>query len=620
MLAPVGVARPLPRPAAALQSPPPHAPRRRISASSRGLQLPAPTARPRALALILMSEAAGNLNSLRMANVALREELNALRGENANLGLQLGRALAEVNSLRGNVSSYIRWPVPVVPVLAEENFEFPLSEIDAVPEGELPFLCWPPPRAEPEFASDELLISVIQDCGTSDAPVDPPPLAIPPPPALPPPPAKELPAQPPLPPLERPELEPFSGDPVYLAEFLMKLETFIADHEDHFPGGAERVAFLITFFAGQAKNWAISVTREGSPLRANFPRFLDEIRKEFCGPIPPSVAKKAIRKLKQGHCTLGSYADAFQFLAQFLSWDDCRLQNQFLKGLSEFFRKELLWSTEMADLDELILECVEIERKVRVPKPIPLPGVRNIFFPFAADPNDDSDDEEFHSDEDEETRRRRLYDREQRRRVRAIQEEAREEEEKRKKQEEMRKRQEEMRKKQLEEMKQKLEEKEEEEDEDEDGDEEVDVETVKDEENKGDFVCPVPQPDPDADQEADQEPEPESEDETQDDDLDEMMEMPPTMAHASSQTTGYYHENFLDASPPIVQPSRRRNQNRVPLLEGLPGTNSPFYSSPPLIRRAGRLGQRQIRRRPPVLFRLTPRQGGHRAARGRIRV
>uniref|UniRef100_A0A8C4LEJ6 DUF4939 domain-containing protein n=1 Tax=Equus asinus asinus TaxID=83772 RepID=A0A8C4LEJ6_EQUAS len=198
-----------------------------------------------------MSEAAGNLNSLRMANVALREELNALRGENANLGLQLGRALAEVNSLRGNVSSYIRWPVPVVP----------------------------------EYAPDELLISVIQDCGTSDGP--------------------------------RPEIEPFSGDPVYLAEFLMQLETFIADHEDHFPGGAERVAFLISFFTGEAKDWAISVTQEGSPLHANFPRFLDEIRKEFRGPIPPSVAKKAIRKLKQGDCTLGSYADAFQFLAQF---------------------------------------------------------------------------------------------------------------------------------------------------------------------------------------------------------------------------------------------------------------------------------------------------------------
>ncbi|CAK7312522.1 Retrotransposon Gag-like protein 5 [Vulpes lagopus] len=577
-----------------------------------------------------MSEAAGNLNSLRMANVALREELNALRGENANLGLQLGRALAEVNSLRGNVSSYIRWPVPVVPVLAEENFEFPLSEIDAVPEGELPFLCWPPPRAEPEYASDELLISVIQDCSTSDAPVDPPPLPIPPPLALPPPPAKELPPQPPLPPLERPELEPFSGDPVYLAEFLMQLETFIADHEDHFPGGAERVAFLISFFAGEAKDWAISVTREGSPLRANFPRFLDEIRKEFCGPIPPSVAKKAIRKLKQGDCTLGSYADAFQFLAQFLSWDDCRLQNQFLKGLSEFFRKELLWSTEMADLDELILECVEIERKVRVPKPIPLPGVRNIFFPFAADPNNaDSDDEEYYSDEDEETRRRKLYDREQRRRMRAIQQEAREEEEKRKKEEEKRKKQEEMRKKQQEEMRKKQqeemrkkqEEKEEEDDEDEevDVDGDVDVELIKDEdENKGERLGPLPEPDPD--QEPEPEPEPESEDETQDDDLDEMMEMEPTVAHASSQTTGFYHENFLDASPPIIQPSRRRNQNRVPLLEGLPGTNSPFYSSPPLIRRAGRLGQRQIRRRPPVLFRLTPRQGGHRAARGRIRV
>ena len=180
--------------------------------------------------LVLMSEAAGNLNSLRMANVALREELNALRGENANLGLQLGRALAEVNSLRGNVSSYMRWPVPGVPALSEENFEFPLSEIDAAPEGELPFLCWPPPRTEPEYAPDELLISVIQDCSTSGAPTDPPPMPSPPPPALPPPPAKELPPQPLLPPLERPEIEPFSGDPVYLAEFLMQLETFIADH------------------------------------------------------------------------------------------------------------------------------------------------------------------------------------------------------------------------------------------------------------------------------------------------------------------------------------------------------------------------------------------------------
>ncbi|XP_029786666.1 retrotransposon Gag-like protein 5 [Suricata suricatta] len=561
-----------------------------------------------------MSEATGNLNSLRMANVALREELNALRGENANLGLQLGRALAEVNSLRGNVSSYIRWPVPVVPVLAEENFEFPLGEIDTVPEGELPFLCWPPPRAEPEYASDELLISVIQDCGTSDTPVDPPPLPIPPPPALPSPPSKEPLAQPPLPPLEGPELEPFSGDPVYLAEFLMRLETFIADHEDHFPGGAERVAFLISFFTGEAKDWAISVTREGSPLRANFPRFLDEIRKEFCGPIPPSVAKKALRKLKQRDCTVGSYADAFHFLAQFLSWDDCRLQNQFLKGLSEAFRKELFfWSIEMADLDELILECVEIERKVRIPKPIPLPGVRNIFFPLAKDPNDDSD-EECHSDEDEEARRRRLYDRDQRRRMRGIPQEAKEEEEKRKKEEEMRK-------KQLEEMKQKQEV--EEEDDEDDEDEEVDVgveenifQKSEDEDKAGEAGAV-------GGQEPEQEPEEEqeSEDETQDDDLDELMEMePPTYANASSQTTGYYHENFLDESPPIIQPSRRRDQNRVPLLEGLPGTNSPFYSSPPLIRRAGRLGQRQIRRRPPVLFRLTPRQGGHRAARGRIRV
>uniref|UniRef100_A0A8C3VNQ7 Retrotransposon Gag like 5 n=1 Tax=Catagonus wagneri TaxID=51154 RepID=A0A8C3VNQ7_9CETA len=574
-----------------------------------------------------MSEAAGNLNSLRMANVALREELNALRGENANLGLQLGRALAEVNSLRGNVSSYMRWPTPVVPVLAEENFEFPLSEIDAVPEGEVPFLCWPPQRAEPEYAPDELLISVIQDCGTSGGPADPPPMpSPPPPPALPPPPAKELPPQPPLPPLERPEIEPFSGDPVYLAEFLMQLETFIADHEDHFPGGAERVAFLITFFAGEAKDWAVSVTQEGSPLHANFPRFLDEIRKEFCGPIPPSVAKKAIRKLKQGGCTLGSYADAFQFLAQFLSWDDCRLQNQFLKGLSEFFRKELLWSTEMADLDELILECVEIERKVRVPKPIPLPGVRNIFFPFAADPNLEGEEGEecYSGAEDEETRRRRLRDKDQQRRVRAVQQGTREEEEKR------RKREEEMRKKELKQRGQQDDEEEELEEEDEDEEEEEGKEEEmrkkrkkeeedqnKDEgedEDEGGHREPeqVPEQEPEQEQE--------TEDETQDDDLDELMEMESTYANASSQTSGYYHENFLDVSPPIIQPSRRRNQNRVPLLEGLPGTNSPFYSSPPLIRRAGRLGQRQIRRRPPVLFRLTPRQGGHRAARGRIRV
>ncbi|KAB0398688.1 hypothetical protein E2I00_010112 [Balaenoptera physalus] len=359
----------------------------------------------------------------------------------------------------------------------------------------------------------------------------------------------------------------------------MQLETFIADHEDHFPGGAERVSFLISFFAGEAKDWAVSVTQEGSPLHANFPRFLDEIRKEFCGPIPPSVAKKAIRKLKQGDCTLGSYADAFQFLAQFLSWDDCRLQNQFLKGLSEFFRKELLWSTEMADLDELILECVEIERKVRVPKPIPLPGVRNIFFPFAADRNLEGEEgEECHSgDEDEEACRRRLQDKDQGRRVRAIQQETRGEEG-----EKRGKREEEMRKKELKQKGEEGEEEEEEEEEEEDEEEAEEEEEEgmrkkrkkeeedqnkdeKDDEHEGGRQEP--------EQELEQEPEQEqeTEDETQDDDLDELMEIEPTYANASSQTSGYYHENFLDVSPPIIQPSRRRNQNRVPLLEGLPG-------------------------------------------------
>ncbi|XP_062939740.1 retrotransposon Gag-like protein 5 [Cynocephalus volans] len=566
-----------------------------------------------------MSEAAGNLNSLRMANVALREELNALRGENANLGLQLGRALAEVNSLRGNVSSYVRWPVPVVPVPvpAEENFEFPLSEIDAVPEGELPFLCWPPPRAEPEYTSDDLLISVIQDCSTPDGPTDPPLLRVPPPPALPQPAAKEPPPQSPLPPLEKPEIDPFSGDPVYLAEFLMQLETFIADHEDHFPGGAERVAFLISFFTGEAKDWAISVTQVGSPLHANFPRFLDEIRKEFCGPIPPRIAKKAIRRLKQGHCTLSSYADAFQFLAQFLSWDDCHLQNQFLKGLSEFFRKELLGSTEMADLDELILECVEIERKVRVPKPVPLPGVHSIFLPFSPNANDDeSEDEEHRSDnEDREARKRRPHPKDQRRCPPSRQEVSQEEEE------EMRKKEEEIRKEEeVEVMKQKEEEEMRKRNEDE-------VENKDEEEDEDENGGGEPQQEPEQEQETEEtsaEVEEEALDETQEDNLEELMEMEEPVAHASAQTygspSGNHAENFLGASPPIIQPSRRRNQNRLPLLEGLPGTNSPFYSSPPLIRRAGRLGQRQTRRRPPVLFRLTPRQGGHRAARGRIRV
>ncbi|KAM9180968.1 retrotransposon Gag-like protein 5 [Dugong dugon] len=524
-----------------------------------------------------MSEAARNLNSLRLANVALREELNALRGENASLGLQLGRALAEVNSLRGS----IRWPMPRAPVLAEENFEFPLSEIDAIPERELPFLCWPPPRTEPKCIPDELLIGVIRDCGSPDGPSDPPLLPNPPPPVLPPPEPEERPPQSPLPPLERPEMESFSGDPVYLPEFLMQLGTFIANHEDHFPGGAEQVAFLISFFTGAAKNWAVSVTQEGSPLHAKFLRFLDEIRKEFCDPVPPRVAKKAIRKLKQGDCTISSYADAFQFLAQFLSCVGDGSHPQFIKGLSEFFCKELLWSPEMVDLDELILECVETERKVRVPKPIPLPGVRNIFLPFAANPNDEeSEDEELYSeDEDEEACKSRLHLQDQYRRLRAFRQEMKEGEEMRKKNE--------------------------------------DKDESKDEKK-----------DEDGGQEPEREPEQEQEreeicGEVQDDDLDELREMEEPIAHTSSQasgsTSGNHAENFLGASLPMIQPGRRRNQNRVPLLEGLPGTNSPFYSSPP-IHRAGRLGHRQIRRRPPVLFHLTPRQGGHRSARGQIRV
>lgn len=98
-------------------------------------------------------------------------------------------------------------------------------------------------------------------------------------------------------PLEQPDIEPFSGNPVYLPEFLMQLETFIADHEDHIPGGAERVAFVISFFTGEARDRANSVTQEGSSLHVNFPCVLDEVHREFCSPIPSHVANKAILKL-----------------------------------------------------------------------------------------------------------------------------------------------------------------------------------------------------------------------------------------------------------------------------------------------------------------------------------
>lgn len=320
--------------------------------------------------------------------------------------------------------------------------------------------------------------------------------------------------------------------------------------------------------------------------------------------------RKVIHKLKQGNCTLSSYADAFQFLVQFLSWDDCHLQNQFLTGLSEFFLKELLWSTEMVDLDEMIFECVEIERKVRVPKPIPLPEVCNIFFSFAADPNvEGSGEERYSEDEDAEVHRCKLH-KVQRRCVRAIQQEMREQEEKRKKEVEMRK----------EEMKQNQEENSDNEDKIVVMDDIDEKEEEMRKKNEGEKKDEDKGQEPGQELEQEPEPEEETEDEAQNDELDEFIDVMPTYANASSQTSGYYHENFLDTSLPITQSSRRRNQNRVPLLEGLPGTNSPFYSSPPLIHRAGRLVQRQTRRRPPVLFRLTPRQGGHWAARGRIRV
>lgn len=98
----------------------------------------------------------------------------------------------------------------------------------------------------------------------------------------------------------------------------------------------------------------------------------------------------------------------------------------------------------------------------------------------------------------------------------------------------------------------------------------------------------------------------------------------PVLVDTSTQTIssaiGYHAENYLGVSPSVMHSSRQRSQNRVPLLEGLPGTNSSFYSPPPLMRHAGRLGQRQMRRCPSVLFCLTPRQGGHRATQGRIRV
>lgn len=613
-----------------------------ISASSRRPcnSLPPTAGHSKPQELVTMSEAAGNLNSLRLANVALREELNALRGENAHLGLQLGRALAEVNSLRGTVSGHIHRPVPIVPVLAEENFEYLLTESEPAAEEEVPFLCWPPPRTDPEYVSDDLLINVVQDYTTPDGSTDPPVSPSLSQSELHSPASKELSLQVFLPPLERPDIEPFAGDPVYLAEFLMQLETFIADHEDYFPGGEERVAFLVSFFTGEARDWAISVTQEGSSLHSNFPLFLDEIRKVFCGPIPSRVAKKAIRKLKQGDCTLGSYADAFQFLAQFLSWDDTRLQKQFLKGLSEFVRRELFWSTEIADLDELILECAEIEKKVRVPKPTPLPEVPSSFYSLAPVLSENGNEGVVachieNEDEGEEAGGHRLYLVDQGRHVKAFSEELREEEEE---EEEMRKEEEEMEDEEDED------EEEEEDEEDEEEEEEDKEEEMKKNEDGGEDKY---------EEEAEVEvrvllPEQEQGIEEIQHEQEpvyvhdcmhvhmhalaahhhglhaELLEIEePVLVDTSTQTVssaiGYHAENYLSVVPSIAQSNRQRSQNRVPLLEGLADTNSPFNTSPPLIRHAGRLGQRQLRRRPSVLFCLTPRQGGHRA-QGRIRV
>jgi hypothetical protein len=143
---------------------------------------------------------------------------------------------------------------------------------------------------------------------------------------------------------------------------VQQLSLYVMTNERSFPTESSKVAFGISYLAGDASVWAAPLVRKllGPDKESlSFKEFLESFKGTYFDPHRVAKAENAIRALWQTNSVL-EYATKFNQLASMISWEDATLLSHFKGHLKPEITVPLIWDTSTT-LDAFIKSAIEVD-------------------------------------------------------------------------------------------------------------------------------------------------------------------------------------------------------------------------------------------------------------------
>lgn len=129
--------------------------------------------------------------------------------------------------------------------------------------------------------------------------------------------------------------ERYSGDPNTVQVFLTQVALHLSCKPKAFPTSQARVAFLISYLAGNAAQWAVPLVSRDDPILCDWGAFREEFLKVFDRRADSYTADREMLELRQGSNDLVQYLNAFRRLVAETKWPVAKQTALFHQGLCD---------------------------------------------------------------------------------------------------------------------------------------------------------------------------------------------------------------------------------------------------------------------------------------------
>lgn len=148
--------------------------------------------------------------------------------------------------------------------------------------------------------------------------------------------------------------EQFSSEPGDFHPFLAQCEQHFEFQAVAFPSGGAGVAYIISYFSGGAKAWAMAKWTCRSATCNSFPLFTETFKQIFQSATPGWEAVKALVELCQGKRSVLDYTIEFCTFAADSGWNQPAFVDVFSNGLTETIKDHLIPLNLPLELNALI--------------------------------------------------------------------------------------------------------------------------------------------------------------------------------------------------------------------------------------------------------------------------